>query len=88
MANVHATTEPLDSAEWIREKHLTRNFGIGRSPAKRLREEKRIRFVSLREPGMKQGTLLYHVGSVREYLAKKESEKATTGTTTKSGGAK
>ena len=80
MAIDHApTTEALDPAEWIREKQLTKQFGIGRSPAKRLREERKIEFASLREPGMKQGTLLYNVRSVRAYLAKKASEAKAAG---------
>ena len=68
------TTKAPDSAEWIREKQLTKVYGIGRSPAKRLRETNKIRFVSLKDPGMSRGTLLYNVESVRAYLADLENK--------------
>ena len=74
--NQPTATKALDSAEWIREKQLTKVYGIGRSPAKRLREAKRIRFISLKEPGMTRGTLLYNVESVRAYLAGMEEQAA------------
>lgn len=80
MANVHATNPAPDLAEWVREKQVFNQFGLGRSPLKRLRETGKLRFISLREPGMKQGTLLYNIESIRAYLATKEKEaKASAG---------
>lgn len=55
-------------AEWLREKQVTSQFNLGRSPLARLRQSKQIRFASLREPGCKRGTLLYDPASIREYL--------------------
>ena len=72
MSAKSTTHAPSESAEWLREKRVTSQFGIGRTPLKRLREENKIRCVSLREPGMKQGTLLYNVASIRAYIAAME----------------
>lgn len=74
IADAQNTAAGIDRREWIREKPVTTKYGLGRSPLKRLREEGKIRFVSLREPGMKQGTLLYHEGSIRSYIEGLEQE--------------
>lgn len=59
--------------EWAREKYVTGNFGLTHTILYNLRLEKKIRSVSLRGEGKQYGARLYHVGSIREYLAGQEA---------------
>ena len=67
-AQTQSSNAKASSPEWLREKNVTASFGIGRTTLLRLRNEGKIEFSSLREPGMKQGTLLYKVASIRAYI--------------------
>jgi hypothetical protein len=65
--------QPLHSdPEWADEKFVSANFGLGHSPLYNLRKAGKIRSLSTREPGKKYGKRLFHVGSIREYLAEQE----------------
>lgn len=59
--------------EWADEKFVTRNFGITHSPLFRLRKSGAIRSVSLRPEGASYGKRLYHIPTIREYLANMEA---------------
>ena len=61
-------------AEWAREKQITAQFGLTHMILYSLRKEGKIRTVSLRGDGKKYGARLFHVGSVRSYLANQESQ--------------
>jgi uncharacterized DUF497 family protein len=60
--------------EWAREKQITSQFGLTHMILYTLRREGKIRSVSLRSEGKKQGARLYHVQSVREYLSSLEDK--------------
>lgn len=62
-------TEP----EWADEKFVTQNFGLTHTPLFNLRKAKKIRSLSTRGAGDKYGKRLFHVGSVRDYLAAQEA---------------
>lgn len=62
--------------EWAREQYVTANFGLSHMILFRLREEGAIRTVSLRSEGMKQAARLYHIPSIRAYLARQEETEA------------
>ena len=63
-----------EGAEWVRYKQVKPIFNIGRTPLDRLAEAGEIRVCNLVDEGKDKGTRLYHVGSIRDYLAKKEDE--------------
>ena len=60
--------------EWADEKYITRTFGITHTPLYNLRKAGVIRSASLRLEGFKYGKRLYHIGSIREFLAEQESK--------------
>ena len=62
--------------EFVDHQGLTRMFGIRRSHAYLLVAQGSIRSVCLRKPGAIKGRRLFHVQSVREFLARQivESE--------------
>lgn len=64
-------TAPAESPEWIREKHVTKQFGIGRQTLRKLRGRRRIEAVSLQEEDEKRGIVLYKVESIRAYIAQR-----------------
>jgi len=59
----------LTEPEWAREKGITAQFALSHMILFTLRKEKKIRTLSLKGEGKKYGARLYHIGSVREYLA-------------------
>jgi len=59
-------------AEWMREREITAQFGLTHMILFTLRKAGKIRSISLRAEGAKYGARLFHVGSVREYLARQE----------------
>lgn len=65
------TTNQTDP-EWADEKFITPRFGLTHTPLFNLRKAGKIRSLSLKGEGQKYGKRLYHVGSVREYLALQE----------------
>lgn len=61
--------EPVSGvAEFCRVDDLRRLFGIRRGSAYGLIREGKIRSISLRKPGHKNGVRLVHVASARAYL--------------------
>ena len=60
-------------AEWMREREITAQFGLTHMILFNLRKAGEIRSMSLRAEGAKYGARLFHVGSVREYLARQEA---------------
>lgn len=62
--------------EWADGRKITAQFGLTATPLYRLRKAGTIRSVSLRGEGDKYGKRLYHVGSIREYIAKQEQKEA------------
>ena len=68
-------TQPRPSIdpEWTDAKQTFRRFALGRTVLDRLVREKKIRSVSLKEPGMERGKRLYCVRSIREYLESRAS---------------
>lgn len=60
-------------AEWADEKFITRNFGLTHTPIYNLRKAGLIRSISTAGPGQKYGKRLFHVGSIREWIAAQES---------------
>jgi hypothetical protein len=71
--NAKHNTHSKSEAEWAREKYITAKFGLTHTILYNLRLENKIRSVSLRGEGKKYGARLYHVGSIREYLAGQEA---------------
>jgi len=69
-------TAPAESAEWIREKNVTKQFGIGRQTLRKLRERRLIEAVSLQEEDEKRGIVLYNVASIRAYIVRKLQSQA------------
>ena len=65
------TNKQIDP-EWADEKFITPRFGLTHTPLFNLRKAGKIRSLSLKGEGQKYGKRLYHVGSVREYLALQE----------------
>jgi hypothetical protein len=63
---------PIDP-EYADEKFVTRNFGLTHTPLFNLRKAGKIRSLSLRGEGQKYGKRLFHIGSIREFLAAQES---------------
>ena len=61
-----------DSPEWLREKEVTRQFGLTHMPLFNLRKRGAIRSASLKAEGAKYGVRLYHVGSIRDYIDRME----------------
>lgn len=59
------TTAP----EWGDEKFVTSNFGITHTPLYNLRKAGAIRSLSLKGEGATYGKRLYHIPSIREFLA-------------------
>ena len=53
---------------WARDSTVTRVTGLGRTKLWTLAKEGKIRSCSLKEPGMKQATRLFHVPSILEYI--------------------
>jgi hypothetical protein len=62
------TTEP----EWADEKYITHNFGLTHTPIFNLRKAGKIRSLSTKGEAQKYGKRLFHVGSVRAFLAAQE----------------
>lgn len=62
-----------DAPEWADEKFVTRHFGLTHTPLFNLRKAGKIRSCSLRGEGQKYGKRLFHIGSIREFLAAQES---------------
>lgn len=73
-------SKPHPDPEWIREKQATAQFGLSHMVLYTLRREGKIRSVSLRGEGKQYGARLYHVASIREYLAKQEERELVGGT--------
>ena len=71
--NALAKNKQKAEPEWAREKFVTENYGLTHTILYNLRLGKKIRSVSLRGEGKKYGARLYHVGSIREYLANQEA---------------
>ena len=69
----------INDPEWADEKYVTRKFGITHTPIYTLRKAGRIRSVSLRCDGQKYGKRLYHIGSIREFLAAQEAGESRQG---------
>ncbi len=65
--------KPITDPEWAREKQISAQFGLSHMILFSLRKARKIRTVSLRADGAKYGARLFHVGSVREYIAERES---------------
>lgn len=65
--------------EWAREKEITARFGLSHTILFNLRKERKIRSVSTRGEGQKYGARLFHVESIREYIAKQEEQEAVLG---------
>jgi len=63
----------INDPEWADEKYVTRKFGITHTPLYTLRKAGRIRSVSLRCEGQKYGKRLFHIGSIRDFLAAQEA---------------
>ena len=62
--------------EWAREKYITARFGLSHMILFSLRKAGKIRSLSLRDETEKYGARLFHVGSVRSYLADQELKSA------------
>ncbi len=60
-------------AEWADEKYVARNFGITHTPLFNLRKAGTIRSLSLKQPGAGYGKRLYHVPTIRQFLAECEA---------------
>jgi hypothetical protein len=58
--------------EWADERLITSIFGLGRTPLYNLRRAGKIRSVSTKTDGAKYGKRLFHVASIREFLAQQE----------------
>ena len=71
--------KPHTEQEWIREKQATGQFGLSHMVLYNLRKAGSIRTVSLRGEGKQYGARLYHVGSIREYLARQEARELVGG---------
>ena len=67
-------TKTKQEPEWAREKEITARFGLTHTILYTLRREEKIRSVSLRAEGKKYGARLYHVESIRQYLAAMEEK--------------
>lgn len=61
--------KPQVEPEWQDEKFVTRVFGITHTPLFNLRKSGRIRSLSLKGEGAAYGKRLYHIPSLREFLA-------------------
>lgn len=57
----------------MREREITARFGLSHMVLYTLRKAGRIRSVSLRPEGAKQGTRLFHVQSIRDFLSAQEA---------------
>jgi len=66
-----------DGPEWADEKYVTRKFGITHTPLYNLRKAGAIRSVSLRCEGQNYGKRLYHIGSIRKFLAAQEDRESS-----------
>lgn len=58
--------------EWADEKFVTAKFGITHTPLFNLRKSGAIRSISLRAKGASYGKRLYHIQSIRDFLAARE----------------
>jgi uncharacterized DUF497 family protein len=74
---MNATNHTKLEAEWAREKEITARFGLTHTILYTLRNEKKIRSVSLRAQGKKYGARLYNVKSIRNYLAGMEEKEVS-----------
>jgi hypothetical protein len=72
--NAKPTIQSKQDAEWAREKQITAQFGLTHMILYTLRREGKIRTLSLRGEGKKYGARLYHVPSIRQYLAEQEAK--------------
>ena len=72
--NTTKHTKTKSEPEWAREKYLFAEFGLTHTILYTLRTTHKIRSVSLRSEGKKYGARLYHVQSVRDYLASQEAK--------------
>ncbi len=63
---------PPQAPEWADEKYITPTFGLGHTPLFNLRKAGLIRSISTAGPGQKYGKRLYHIGSIREWIAGQE----------------
>lgn len=59
---------------WARHQVATRVTGCSRSKLWALAAEGKIRSCSLREPGMRQATRLFHVPSILDYIESFETK--------------
>lgn len=67
----------VNDPEWADEKFVTRIFGITHTPLFNLRKAGRIRSLSLKGEGATYGKRLYHIPSLREFLASCEASEAS-----------
>lgn len=58
--------------EWADEKQVRLLFGLTHTPLFNLRKAGKIRSLSTRGEGQSYGKRLFHVGSIREFLAQQE----------------
>lgn len=58
--------------EWADERFVTAKFGITHTPLFNLRKSGAIRSLSLRGQGATYGKRLYHIESIRDFLAAQE----------------
>ncbi len=63
--------------EWADEKFVTRTFGITHTPLFNLRKAGTIRSLSLKNEGATYGKRLYHIPSLRAFLATCEAAEAS-----------
>ena len=63
--------------EWGDEKFVTNNFGVTHTPLFNLRKAGKVRSLSLKGDGQKYGKRLYHIGSIREFLAAQETRETS-----------
>lgn len=68
----------LPEPEWADEKYITPTFGLTHTPLFNLRKAGKIRSLSLKGEGQKYGKRLYHIGSVRDFLAGQEERESLT----------
>ncbi len=60
--------------EWADEKFVTRKFGVTHTPLFNLRKSGKIRSLSLKADGATYGKRLYHIPSLRAFLAQCEAK--------------
>jgi hypothetical protein len=66
--------KPTREPEWAREKEINARFGLTHTILYNLRKRGAIRSVSLRGEGATYGARIFHVASIREYIAKLEAK--------------